>query len=69
VQSLAHPGGNLTGFLVLEPSLGTKLLELLKEVAPSVARIAILFNPDNPGNGHHSKPGPRLDSTRLRGSG
>jgi putative ABC transport system substrate-binding protein len=51
VQSLAHPGGNLTGFLVLEPSLGTKLLELLKEVAPSVARIAILFNPDNPGNG------------------
>src|SRR6516165_9959127 len=50
VQSLAHPGGNLTGFLVLEPSLGPKLLELLKEIAPSVARIAILFNPDNPGN-------------------
>jgi putative ABC transport system substrate-binding protein len=50
VQSLAHPGGNLTGFLVLEPSLGAKLLELLKEIAPSVARIAILFNPDNPGN-------------------
>jgi len=50
VQSLAHPGGNLTGFLVLEPSLGAKLLELLKEIAPSVARIAIVFNPDNPGN-------------------
>jgi putative tryptophan/tyrosine transport system substrate-binding protein len=50
VQSLAHPGGNLTGFLVLEPSLGAKLLELLKEIAPGVARIAILFNPDNPGN-------------------
>jgi putative ABC transport system substrate-binding protein len=50
VQSLAHPGGNLTGFLVLEPSLGAKLLELLKEIAPSVARISILFNPDNPGN-------------------
>ena len=50
VQSLAHPGGNLTGFLVLEPSLGAKLLELLKEIAPSVARVAILFNPDNPGN-------------------
>jgi putative tryptophan/tyrosine transport system substrate-binding protein len=50
VQSLAHPGGNLTGFLVLEPSLGAKLLELLKEIAPSVARIAVLFNPDNPGN-------------------
>jgi putative tryptophan/tyrosine transport system substrate-binding protein len=50
VDSLAHPGGNLTGFLVLEPSLGTKLLELLKEIAPSVGRIAIVFNPDNPGN-------------------
>jgi putative ABC transport system substrate-binding protein len=50
VQSLAHPAGNLTGFLVLEPSLGAKLLELLKEIAPSVARIAIVFNPDNPGN-------------------
>jgi ABC-type uncharacterized transport system substrate-binding protein len=50
VQSLAHPGGNLTGFLVLEPSLGAKLLELLKEIAPRAARIAILFNPDNPGN-------------------
>jgi putative ABC transport system substrate-binding protein len=50
VQSLAHPAGNLTGFLVLEPSLGAKLLELLKEIAPSVARIAILFHPDNPGN-------------------
>ena len=50
VQSLTHPAGNLTGFLVLEPSLGAKLLELLKEIAPSVARIAIVFNPDNPGN-------------------
>jgi len=50
VKSLAHPGGNLTGFSVLEPSVGTKLLELLKEIAPRVARVAILFNPDNPGN-------------------
>jgi putative ABC transport system substrate-binding protein len=50
VQNLAHPGGNLTGFTVLEPSLGAKLLELLKEIAPSVARVAVLFNQDNPGN-------------------
>jgi putative tryptophan/tyrosine transport system substrate-binding protein len=50
VQSLAHPGGNLTGFSVFEPSLGAKLLELLKEIAPSVARVAVLFNQDNPGN-------------------
>src|ERR1700738_1756690 len=46
VPSLAHPGGNLTGFYVFEPSLGAKLLELLKEIAPHVARVAILFNPD-----------------------
>jgi putative ABC transport system substrate-binding protein len=45
VPSLAHPGGNLTGFYVFEPSLGAKLLELLKEIAPHVARVAILFNP------------------------
>ena len=42
VLSLAHPGGNLTGFYVFEPSLGAKLLELLKEMAPHVARVAIL---------------------------
>ena len=46
VPSLAHPGGNLTGFYVFEPSLGAKLLELLKEIAPRVTRIAILSNPD-----------------------
>ena len=46
VASLAHPGGNLTGFYVFEPSLGAKLLELLKEIAPHVARVAILYNPD-----------------------
>jgi putative ABC transport system substrate-binding protein len=45
VPSLAHPGGNLTGFYVFEPSLGAKLLELLKEIAPHVARVAILSNP------------------------
>jgi putative tryptophan/tyrosine transport system substrate-binding protein len=46
VPSLAHPGGNLTGFYVFEPSFGAKLLELLKEIAPHVARVAILSNPD-----------------------
>jgi putative ABC transport system substrate-binding protein len=46
VPSLAHPGGNLTGFYVFEPSLGAKLLELLKEIAPRVGRVAIVSNPD-----------------------
>jgi putative ABC transport system substrate-binding protein len=48
VQSLSRPGGNITGFTVLEPSLGAKLLELLKESAPHVARVAVMFNPDSP---------------------
>jgi putative tryptophan/tyrosine transport system substrate-binding protein len=47
VQSLAHPGGNLTGFTVLEPSIGAKLLELLKETAPRVSHATIMLNPDN----------------------
>jgi putative ABC transport system substrate-binding protein len=47
IQSLAHPGGNLTGFAVMEPSLGAKLLGILKQVAPHVTRVATLVNPDN----------------------
>lgn len=50
VQSLARPGGNITGFTTLETSIGAKLLELLKEVAPRVTRVAVLINPDNPGS-------------------
>jgi putative ABC transport system substrate-binding protein len=45
VKSLAHPGGNMTGFTNLEPSLGGKWIELLKEIAPNVTRVAIIFNP------------------------
>jgi putative tryptophan/tyrosine transport system substrate-binding protein len=45
VPSLAHPGGNLTGFYVFEPNFGAKLLEMLKEIAPHVGRVAILYNP------------------------
>jgi putative tryptophan/tyrosine transport system substrate-binding protein len=47
VQSLAHPGGNITGFTVMEPTLGVKLLGMLKQVAPHVTRVAVLLNPDN----------------------
>jgi putative ABC transport system substrate-binding protein len=45
VASLARPGGNLTGFTNYVPSMGGKWLELLKEVAPKIARAAALFNP------------------------
>jgi putative ABC transport system substrate-binding protein len=47
VASLARPGGNLTGFAVMEPTLGAKLLGLLKQVAPQVARVGVLVNPDS----------------------
>jgi putative tryptophan/tyrosine transport system substrate-binding protein len=46
VESLARPGGNMTGFAGTEPPMGGKLLELLKEIAPSVKRVAVLFNPE-----------------------
>ena len=46
VQSLARPGRNLTGFTNFEPSIASKWLELVKRVAPNVARVAYLFNPN-----------------------
>jgi putative ABC transport system substrate-binding protein len=46
VLSLAHPGGNITGFTNFEASMGSKWLELLKEVAPRTTRVALIFNPD-----------------------
>jgi putative tryptophan/tyrosine transport system substrate-binding protein len=46
VQSLAHPGGNITGFTNFEASMGSKWLELLKEIAPRTTRVALIFNPD-----------------------
>jgi putative ABC transport system substrate-binding protein len=45
VAGLAHPGANITGFTNLEPSVGGKWLELLKEIAPRVTRVAFIFNP------------------------
>src|SRR5262249_42179055 len=45
VASFSRPGGNVTGFTSIEPTMAGKWLELLKEIAPHVARIAFLFNP------------------------
>jgi len=44
-QSFSRPGGNVTGFTNIEPTMPGKWLELLKEVAPRVARVAFIFNP------------------------
>jgi putative tryptophan/tyrosine transport system substrate-binding protein len=45
VESLARPGGNTTGFILFEYSIGAKMLELLKEVTPSLKRAAVLRDP------------------------
>jgi putative tryptophan/tyrosine transport system substrate-binding protein len=46
VANLAHPGGNLTGFINIEAGMGGKWLELLNEIAPGIQRAAIMFSPD-----------------------
>jgi putative ABC transport system substrate-binding protein len=48
VDSLAHPGGNATGFMIYEYSLAAKWLEFLKQIAPSVTRVAVVRNAANP---------------------
>jgi len=54
VESLARPGGNATGFTNVEFSLTGKWLELLKEVAPGIKRVAFIFNPKlAPGGGSY----------------
>ena len=45
VQSLARPGGNITGFLSFEPEMGGKWCELLKEIAPGLSRVAGIVDP------------------------
>ena len=46
VASLAHPGGNITGFAVFETSLGTKWIGTLKQIAPSLKRLTTIVNPN-----------------------
>jgi ABC-type uncharacterized transport system substrate-binding protein len=48
VESLARPGGNATGFMLFEYSISGKWLELLKQIAPGVMRVAVLGDPDIP---------------------
>jgi putative ABC transport system substrate-binding protein len=57
VASLSRPGANITGFINLEATMGSKWLELLKEIAPNVKRVAIMFNSDTaPGGGSYFLP-------------
>jgi putative ABC transport system substrate-binding protein len=45
VESLARPGGNITGFAIFEYAIGAKWLELLREISPSTTRVAVLRDP------------------------
>ena len=55
VDSLARPGGNITGFTIITEVLAGKRLELLKETVPKLSRVAVLWNPQNPGNAQQWK--------------
>jgi ABC-type uncharacterized transport system substrate-binding protein len=55
VQSLARPGGNITGFTSLELSMFGKLLDLLKQIAPSTVRVGLIFNPANPNSAVYTR--------------
>jgi ABC-type uncharacterized transport system substrate-binding protein len=50
IDSMAHPGGNITGLTIITEVLAGKRLELLKETIPKLSRVAMLWNPQNPGN-------------------
>ena len=55
VESLARPGGNVTGITSLSRELGGKRLELLKEAVPKLARVAVLYDPASPPSVHEVK--------------
>ncbi|HEY3042284.1 MAG TPA: ABC transporter substrate-binding protein [Pyrinomonadaceae bacterium] len=48
VDSLARPGGNITGLATVSPELSTKRLEIIKEVVPKASRVAVIWNPGGP---------------------
>jgi putative ABC transport system substrate-binding protein len=55
VDTLARPGGNITGFTEISEVLAGKRMELLKETVPKLSRVAVLWNPRNPGNAQQWK--------------
>ena len=55
VDSLARPGGNITGFTFISPVLAGKRLELLKETIPKLTRVAVLWEPQDPGSAQEWK--------------
>jgi putative ABC transport system substrate-binding protein len=77
VASIARPGGNITGFALYEEGIAVKWLELLKEIAPGVARAAFLYDPSNPASEGYARTigaasasfGARFSELAVRNSG
>jgi len=66
VESLAHPGGNVTGVTAITQELSAKRLELLKEAVPGMTRLALLTNPDSPYTAVYlTDAGPAAQSVRV----
>jgi putative tryptophan/tyrosine transport system substrate-binding protein len=66
VESLARPGGNVTGLTMLNRELGGKRLELLKEAVPKLSRVAVLYDPANPPSLHEVKELLPADARALK---
>ena len=66
IESLAHPGGNVTGLTNLTTELGGKRLELLKEAVPKLAHVAVLYDPANQPNLHEVKELLPADARALK---
>ena len=66
VESLARPGGNVTGLTNLTRELGGKRLELFKEAVPKLARVAVLYDPAIPGSLHEVKELLPADARALK---
>src|SRR2546430_5523319 len=67
VASMARPGGNITGFTVLHASIAGKYLEILKEMVPQLARVAIMYNPNSVPDGGRFFSRPFIESaTKLK---
>jgi hypothetical protein len=69
VQSLAQPGGNLTGFGAFDPPVLGKWLQFLKEIAPNVRRVAALFDPETQPYADFPLPRHRARRSVRRGDG
>src|SRR5258705_1119818 len=66
VESLARPGGNVTGLTLLNRELGGKRLELLKEAVPKLSRVAVLYDPANAQSLHEVKELLPADARALK---